>query len=124
MTLFQFEKLEVWKKSRGLVSKVYTLTRQFPDEEKYALSRQLTRAIVSVPSNIAEGTSRFSSKDQLRFYEIAYGSLLEAFNQLILAADLGFITQDDVNDLRLEFQDISIMLSRLRQYHASKNDKN
>ena len=76
---YRFEKLDIWKLSRELVVAVYALTRGFPLEEKYALCSQIQRAVISVPSNIAEGMSRNSIKEQLRFIEIAYGSLMEVY---------------------------------------------
>ena len=84
---FSFEKLEVWQETRKLVSEIYRLVSKFPKEEKYALSDQIRRAIVSVPSNIAEGTGRGSLKEQIHFVEIAFGSLMEAYCQLQLASD-------------------------------------
>lgn len=115
--LFQFERLTVWQKSMTLVTKVYKLIELFPDSERFALSKQLSRAIVSVPSNISEGTSRFSSRDQSRFFEIAFGSLVESFNQLLIAARLGYISSESVENLRADFQEIAKMLSGLRHRH-------
>lgn len=87
--IYSFERLEVWQKSGKLVEQVYHYTRQFPVEEKYGLANQLRRASVSVSSNIAEGSARWSKKDKARFHELAYGSLIEVLNQLILSNDLG-----------------------------------
>jgi len=80
---YAFEKLEVWQKSRSLVKKIYDVTSRFPIEEKYALTIQLRRASISVSSNIAEGSTRWGKRDKARFYEIAYGSLIEVMNQLV-----------------------------------------
>jgi len=88
---YSFEKLNAWQESRQLVVSVYQLLDKFPKFEKYALCDQLRRAIVSVPSNLAEGSGRLSAKEQLRFIEISYGSLMEAYCQLILANDLNYI---------------------------------
>ena len=79
--MYAFENLNAWKESRKLVVAVYQLLDQFPKFENYALCDQIRRAIVSVPSNIAEGSGRVSSKEQLHFYEISYGSLMEAYDQ-------------------------------------------
>ena len=80
---YAFEKLDVWQKSRLLVKEVYKLTTHFPAEERYGLTSQLRRASVSVSSNIAEGSTRWGKWDKARFYEVAYGSLIEVMNQLI-----------------------------------------
>jgi four helix bundle protein len=112
---FTFEKLDVWVKSKDLVKDVYTLLNQLPATERYALCDQLRRAIVSVPSNIAEGSGRPSTKERVRFTEIAYGSLMEAFCQLRLAADLGYIPAESVETIRPKFEEIAKMLSGFRK---------
>ena len=71
------KKLDVYAKSRQLVVTVYSLLKHFPAEEKYALGDQMRRAVISVPSNIAEGSGRTSAKDQAHFFEMAFGSLME-----------------------------------------------
>lgn len=83
--IYAFEKLEVWQLSRLFVTSVYKLIAGFPHEEKYALCDQIRRAAVSVPSNIAEGSSRTYPKEQKHFIEIVYSSLMEVYCQLILA---------------------------------------
>ena len=87
----------------------------FPAEEKYALSDQLRRAVISIPSNIAEGMSRTSVKEQSHFLEIAYGSLNEVMCQLELSQELGYITLSQLKDLEDEYQTIARMLSGLRK---------
>lgn len=84
---FFFEKLTVYQESRALVKATYALVRKFPEYERYALCDQLRRAIVSVPSNIAEGISRVSVKEKLHFLDISFGSLMESYCQLQLALD-------------------------------------
>lgn len=111
---FSFEKLEVWQETRKLVSEIYRLVSKFPKEEKYALSDQIRRAIVSVPSNIAEGTGRGSLKEQIHFVEIAYSSLMEAYCQLQLASDLRFIQEEDLANIKPRISSISNMLIGLR----------
>ena len=81
---FSFDKLEAYTSSRGLVKDVYDLTGKFPNTEKYGLSDQLRRAVISIPSNIAEGSGRSSIKEKIHFIEIAYGSLMEVYCQLQL----------------------------------------
>ena len=97
---YYFEKLEVWQDARRLVKYIYDLTSTYPETEKYAICSQIQRAIVSVPSNIAEGMSRDSVKEKLRFLEVAYGSLMEVLCQLYLSVDLEYITQDQLETLR------------------------
>ena len=115
MDAFTFEKLQVWQKARILVKEVYKLIDRFPNSEKYALANQLGRAVVSVPSNIAEGCGRPSLRERTHFYEIAYGSLMESYTQLTLASDIGFIAEEDLQAIKPLFEEISRMLSGLRK---------
>ena len=92
---------------------MYALLKKFPREEQYALSDQLRRAVISIPSNIAEGSGRNSQKDQAHFYSIAYGSLMEVFSQLDIACDLGYIRQEGFNQLELLIKEEAKMLSGL-----------
>ncbi len=119
---YAFENLEVWQKSRKLVKNIYQLTSPFPKEEKYGLTSQIRRAIISVSSNIAEGSTRWSRKDQARFYEISFGSLIEVLNQTILSNDLGFIEDDSLKNIRIEIDSIGRMLNSL--YKSTKQPIN
>ena len=94
-----YKKLDVYVYAKELVIEAYRLMDNFPKYENYALGDQLRRAIVSVPSNIAEGLSRYSEKEKLHFIEIAYGSLMEAQCQLDIAKDLTYISQEDFDDI-------------------------
>lgn len=111
---YAFENLNAWKEARKLVVSVYQLLDGFPRFEKYALCDQIRRSIVSVPSNLAEGSGRISPKEQLHFYEISYGSLMEAYNQLILATDLKYIGEDNLDNLRPQIDTVARMLNGLR----------
>ncbi len=113
--IYSFENLEVWQKSRNLVISVYKITAGFPLDEKFGLSSQLRRAAISVSSNIAEGSTRLSKSDQARFYQIAFGSLMEVLNQLILASDLGFFETQMLCESRKEIESIGRMLNSLHQ---------
>lgn len=113
--MFSFENLKVWQDSRKLVSSIYKLIEKFPSSEKYALSDQLKRAVISVPSNIAEGSGRFSSKEKIRFIEISYGSLMEVYCQLILAYDLQYINEDELKHESLKISEIAKMLKALKK---------
>ena len=112
---FRFERLNAWKQAREIVKIVYRIVKRFPPEERYALSDQIRRAAVSVASNIAEGSGRTHKNDRVRFVEIAYGSLMETYNQLVIAADLGYITEQEVIELKPLFFTEAKMLSGLRK---------
>ena len=92
-----FRKLNAYIFAKDLVKQVYKLLEKFPREEQYALCDQLRRSVISLPSNIAEGTGRVSSKDQAHFFTIAYGSLMEVLAQMDVAYDLGYISTDEFN---------------------------
>lgn len=113
--VYSFEKLEVWEKSRELVKEIYQLTQQFPNDERFGLTNQMRRAIVSVSSNIAEGSTRHSNKDKARFYEIAFGSLIEVLNQLILAEDLEYFPSEKLNSIRPKIEAAARMLNALHK---------
>ena len=91
-----FKELEVWQVSRRFVAEVYCLLKKFPDAERYALCDQLRRAVISIPSNIAEGFGRDTHKDFAHFLVQARGSLHEVETQLILAVDLGYIAESEI----------------------------
>jgi four helix bundle protein len=89
-----YTKLDVWLESRKLVNTVYELTKQFPKEEIYGLTNQMRRCAVSIPSNIAEGCGRQTSKDTINFLHISRGSLYELETQFFLASDQNYIEED------------------------------
>ena len=103
---FQLNKLDCWNESRKLAVNVYQLLKKFPIEERYALCDQLRRAVISISSNIAEGNGRISTKEQIHFLEIAFGSIMEVYSQLQLAVDLGYITDDDFNIVKPNISNI------------------
>ena len=113
---FNFENLDVWQLSRKLVRDIYLKTKKFPKEERYGLTSQIRRASVSVASNIAEGNSRFSPKDKSHFTEIAYTSLMEVANQLIISCDLEYIDEDQLNRLKQDISEIGNKLNALYKY--------
>jgi four helix bundle protein len=113
MYTFSFERLEVWNKSRLFTKRIYKLTTRFAESEKYGLVSQLRRAVISICSNIAEGSSRKSKKDQAHFYNIAFSSLMETLNQLIICNDLEYLDNELLGELRKEIHVISIMLNNL-----------
>lgn len=114
---FSFEKLEVWQSSISFAKLVYEITNKFPVEEKFGLTSQIKRAAISISSNIAEGSAKKSLRDQARYTEIAFASLLEVLNQFILAFELSFITESDLSIIRSEMESLS------RQINAFKNSQ-
>jgi four helix bundle protein len=112
---FAFEKLNVWIDSKELVKLIYKLTHTFPDNEKFGLTSQLRRASVSVSSNIAEGSSRKTKKDKAYFTTIAYSSLMEVLNQIIIAKELSFVSHENYLKVREYVGKISNKLNALRK---------
>lgn len=112
-TIKSYRDLVVWQKSRILVKETYLLLRSFPKEEIYGLTSQIKRCVVSIPSNIAEGSSRRSTAEFLRFINIATGSLAEFETQLTLASDLGFISEKELAGKLKQADEISRMLQGL-----------
>ena len=113
---FQYRNLIVWQKSMQFSRQVYRLIERFPAAEKYALSDQVRRAVVSVHSNIAEGCGRASNRDYAHFLSIARGSLYETMTQLEMAKELGYLeTIDEVETLAAE---ISRMLTTLMKKYT------
>lgn len=113
--MFPFEKLDVWQKAIDFADSVYRATRAFPDDERFGLTSQMRRAAVSVSSNIAEGSSRFSHDDFARFIEIATGSLFEVINQSVIAQRQGFLSDHDYSALYAAAEEQGRMLSGLRR---------
>ena len=106
-----FKNLIVWQKAMELVRVVYQISKSFPADERYALTDQLRRAVVSIPSNIAEGNGRASNKDYAHFLAIARGSLFETMTQIQVAEDLGYIGEhEDFDNLA---EDVGRMLTSL-----------
>lgn len=87
--------LNAWKEGHRLVLNIYKITKEFPREETFGLISQMRRCAVSITSNIAEGFSRQSYKEKSRFYSISQGSVTELQNQLLIAKDVGYITEDE-----------------------------
>lgn len=108
-----YRDLIVWKRSMELVRAVYALTKQLPKEEIFALSNQLRRAVVSIPSNIAEGYGRNSKQDYLRFLNIARGSKNEVETQLQICQMLDYLKQEDLADTLAVCTEVGKMLNAL-----------
>jgi four helix bundle protein len=112
--MFTFEKLETWHKAIDFADLVYTVTKNFPGDERFGLTSQMRRAAVSISSNIAEGSSRFSKNDFARFLEIATGSVFEVVSQSFIARKQGFLNEPNFNRLYVAAEEQSRMLSGLR----------
>jgi four helix bundle protein len=112
--MHRFKELEIWKRGRLFCSQIYSMTSKFPDSEKFGLTNQLRRASVSIPSNIAEGSSRKSNKDFSRFLEITLGSAYEIETQILIAFDLKFISEQELNSLDKELSEIIKMISKFK----------
>ncbi len=98
------KEMNVWKEAISLVTVVYQLTENFPAEELYGLTNQIRRCAISIPSNIAEGCARFSSKDTLKFLYISMGSLAELETQFIIAQNINYI-----GDIEMIIQKIEVV---------------
>jgi len=112
--LYAFEKLNVWQEARRFTLRVYEITNKFPEIEKFRLTNQLCRAAISVQSNIAEGSGRNSLKERAHFYIMAYSSLWEILNQLMLAYDLNYIDQKSYFSIRTDAESLSYKIYALR----------
>ena len=117
-----YKDLLIWKKGITIVKLIYQLVKTFPQEEMYALSSQLKRASVSIPSNIAEGYGRNTDKSFSHFLDITRGSLFEIETQLIIAKELGFITnfelfQELLNQIEEESKMINAFSKTLKANH-------
>lgn len=110
--------LDVWKRSIDFVEKVYSISRLFPKEEVYGLTSQIRRAAVSIPSNIAEGSSRNGTKEFIQFLYVALGSASEVETQLIIAKRLGFV--DEIEMIMQEIIMIKKMLNGLISHLKGK----
>jgi four helix bundle protein len=121
---FYYRKLNVYHQAMKLVTSIYRLSAEFPQQEKNGLTNQLRRAAVSVPSNIAEGMGRFSIKERVHYLEIANGSLMEVMCQLEVALQLGYILQQQFDELELSISATTKMLLGLRNTLINKQNNN
>ena len=123
MHVFSFEKLKVWDEIKILIKMIYSMTKDFPREEQFCLINQMRRAAISVSSNLAEGSSRTSSKDQAHFYQLSYSSLVEVVNQLIVSKDLEYVSELKFKEARDQIESVSYLLNQLRKSTISKLSK-
>lgn len=106
-----FKQLKIWQKGFELAINSFKLTASFPKEEKYGISSQITRAAVSIPSNIAEGSSRSSTKEYSRFIEISLGSTFELETQLLIAQAVNYGNKDLTNTMLKDIDEEQKMLT-------------
>ncbi|MBY5956621.1 four helix bundle protein [Membranicola marinus] len=111
---YPFEKLDAWKEAKGINIQIYKITTEFPDVEKYGLVSQMRRSAISVCSNLAEGSSRRTKKDQGHFYTMAYSSLMELLNQCIISEELSFLKNDAYLEIRKNIESTSKKIYALR----------
>jgi len=110
-----FKELKIWQKGIDIAIKTYILTETFPKEDKFAIVQQMTKASISIPSNIAEGSSRRSEKDYSRFIELSLGSSFELETQVIIAEKLNKGNQQLLQELRIEITEEQKMLTGFQQ---------
>lgn len=113
MHTYSFEKLEVWQNARKFVRDIYKVTRKFPEEEKFGITNQIRRASTSITANLAEGTSRSTNKDKLKFINISYSTTIEVINFLILSFDLEFIIEEEYSEMREKAEKITNQINSL-----------
>ena len=114
MKVYSFEKLEAWQQARKLAVWIYLITKKYPAEEKFGLTMQMRRAVISIASNLAEGTSRETSKDQSHFSTIAYSSTIELLNDLIISNDLLFLSDMIYDEGRKLIERQTFLIAKLR----------
>lgn len=120
MNKFAFQSLSVYRMAKALVIMCYRLTRCFPAEEKYAMVQQMNRAAVSIPSNLAEGYSRDSLKDKIRFINMSYGSLMELVCQFEIVFELGYINKEQFDEICSDAYTLAIKLSNFKSYYEKQ----
>ena len=110
--------LDAWKKSIELVKEIYTITSTFPKSELYCLTSQMRRSAISIPSNLAEGSAKFSDNDTIRYIDIALGSIAELETQVIIAKELNFIK--DISELLDKIKGLNAMYIGIRKHLKNK----
>jgi four helix bundle protein len=119
-TVRSYRELVAWKKAMQLAKSVYTVTRTWPKDEVYGLTNQIRRAAVSVPSNIAEGQGRFSTKEFMHFLSVAHGSLLEVETQALLAQDLSYLSNEQAETLLTHSAEVGRLINGLYRALSDK----
>ena len=120
MKIYSFEKLECWQQARKLAVWTYSNTKNFPPEEKFGIISQMRRAAISIASNIAEGTSRKTMKEQSHFSTISYSSTIELLNDFIISNDLMFLSDEQYKEGRLLIEKQTMLIAGLRKSQNGK----
>ncbi|MDX1406763.1 MAG: four helix bundle protein [Saprospiraceae bacterium] len=110
MKRHNFKQLNIWMRAKELVLDIYRVSRAFPSEEMFGLTRQIRTSAVSIPSNIAEGCGRGSSKQLVQYCNVAQGSAFELETQLMIARDLEFLLENESSELLTEIAEIQKMI--------------
>lgn len=118
---YSFYRLEVWKLGMNLVNEIYSLTKNFPAEEKFCLTAQLKRAVISVPLNIAEGSIKRTKKDFASFIRISLGSLMETMTCIEISLSQKYINQSEYEKIQLLIQELYFKLISLDKFLTDKN---
>ncbi len=108
-----YHELIVWQKAMQLVTEIYKATHCFPRDEMFGLTSQVKRAVVSIPSNIAEGQGRDSAKEFAYHLSVAYGSLMETETQIQIGANLGYLEASRANELLVKTAEVGRLLNGL-----------
>ena len=120
MNDFFYKKLEAYKLAKELTMYIYSLLKNFPSYEQYALCDQLRRAAISIPSNIAEGMGRMAVKERIHFLEISYASIMEVICQLDISQSLGYIDERELKDAETKAETLTKVMSGLRKTLSEK----
>lgn len=120
MSDFFYKKVDAYHIAKDYVLFVYSLLQKFPTYENYALCDQIRRAVISIPSNIAEGLGRTSVKERIHFLEISFASLSEVSCQLDISQSLGYITEEELSNAEEMAERLSKVMSGLKKYLTTK----
>jgi four helix bundle protein len=122
--MHNYKELKIWQKARHLVKNCYAITLLMPKEEKFGLTSQIQRAVVSIPANIAEGSGKSSPKDFCRFLEIALSSAFELETLILVTCDLEFLKDESSNVLISDIQELQKMIYSFKKTIQDKNNEN
>ena len=122
MAVQSYRQLIVWQRAMELVQSIYKLTKDFPKEEIYGLTSQIRQAAVSIPSNIAEGQGRDSTKEFLHHPSISYGSLMEVETQILIAESLNYLKQEETKLILTKTAETGRLINGLTRSLKSKTD--
>jgi four helix bundle protein len=119
--MHNFRNLKIWQKSIELTTEIYLLTSKFPDKEKFGLISQINRCVVSIPSNIAEGSGRKSEKEFEQFLNISISSSYELETQLTISKNINYLKENDYEQIIIKIEEIQKMIQGLKKTIKNKN---